>query len=71
MWTSGKSNGFKWEIQHFDEPSRFGIDGGRISKLWIQRISNNEIMANYSRGWDIEPSEEVKALYNDIINRYN
>ena len=71
MWTKGANNEFKWAVKHYDEPSIFGINNGRISKLSIQKISNNEVMANYDRGWDVEPSEEIKFLYDKLINEYN
>lgn len=63
----------------FDEPSEeYGIDGGRISKLGIMRLTcskNSEICktweANYERGWCLKPTagdaatflEEIKELY--------
>ncbi len=53
--TKGKTNGFKWEVKHHKESSKYGINGGKISKLYIQRESNGEIIALYDRGWDILP----------------
>ena len=35
MWTKGESNGMKYEVKHYDQGSEWGIDGGRISKLYI------------------------------------
>ena len=40
MWKHGEMNGFKWCIKVYGDGSEFGIDNGRISKLWIQRKSN-------------------------------
>lgn len=37
MWKHGELNGFKWCIKVYGDGSEFGIDNGRISKLWIQR----------------------------------
>ena len=51
MWKHGEYNGFSWCIKVFDEGSRFGINNGRISKLWIQKKQNKEEVANYDRGW--------------------
>ena len=34
-WTSGLIGPFRFEIKHYDQPSVFGIDEGRISKLWL------------------------------------
>ena len=40
MWKHGELSGFKWCIKVFEVGSEFGINNGRISKLWIQRESN-------------------------------
>lgn len=37
MWKLGFTNGFNWAILVFEQGSEFGINGGKISKLWIQR----------------------------------
>lgn len=79
MWKHGEYNGFSWCIKVFQEGSRFGINNGRISKLWIQRKQNKEEVANYDRGWDIKPfdddgnfySEDVKNVYEYLIKTYN
>ena len=79
MWKHGEYNGFSWCIKAFDEGSRFGINNGKISKLWIQRKQNKEEVANYDRGWDIKPfdgdgnfySEDVKNVYEYLIEKYN
>ena len=39
-----------------EKSSEFSIDKGRISKLMLKR--KEEIIANYDRGWDIEPVDE-------------
>ncbi len=74
MWTSGKLeiDGIEvwYEVKHFEEGSRFGIDGGRISKLGA-RIGSKEII-NYDRGWDIRPKEQVaKAALAQLLKLYN
>ena len=57
MWKEGtikiQNSVFHYWVKVYDEPSRFGIDGGRISKLMLKR--KNEIVCNYDRGWDIKP----------------
>ena len=71
---------FDFEAKHFSDGSRFGIDGGRISKL---RITLNfpsrppfEVCA-YDRGWVTEPSaysdgcEAIPAAYNAILEKFN
>ena len=60
MWREGtiinNKKGYRYWVKHFDEGSRFGIDGGRISKLMIRR--SGETVCNYDRGWDIKPVDE-------------
>lgn len=58
-------------IVSFDKPSVYGINNGKISKLYIKRLDNNKTVCNYDRGFDIQPMEEVKAFYNEIINELN
>ena len=57
MWKEGtikiQNSVFHYWVKVYDEPSRFGIDGGRISKLMLKR--KGEIVCNYDRGWDIKP----------------
>jgi hypothetical protein len=56
----------------FEEPSHFGIGGnGKISKLSIKRVGNNTILTNFDRGWDVKPTKEVKAVYAEILKKYN
>ena len=60
-WQFGTIGGIKFYVQVFDEPSGYGINDGRISRLWIDG------MANYDRGWDYTPTtpkakQRVKEL---------
>ena len=57
-------------VKHFDDPSQFGIDEGRISKLTI--AVDGKIAMNYDRGWDIRPSDDAsqKALA-ILLHDYN
>ena len=70
MWTKGKINGFDYTIKHFAEGSVFGIDEGKISKLWIGK--NGKTYANYDRGWDVLPTDpEAIKVYNELLKKYN
>lgn len=76
MWKLGFTNGFNWAILVFEQGSEFGINGGKISKLWIQRESNCEIIANYDRGWDVQPTEETTVadgmeVYKMLLEKFN
>lgn len=71
MWDEGKIGSYLYEVKHFYEPSKFGIDGGKISKLFI-RDSKRQIVCSYDRGWDAEPvNDEVKEAVRKIMNLYN
>ena len=36
MWKYGIINGFEYEVKVYDTGSQYGINGGRISKLWLR-----------------------------------
>jgi len=58
------------QIKHFDECSRFGIDGGRISKLLM--LAGGQVVASYDRGWDIRPAGgDIQGIYKALIERWN
>lgn len=58
-------------IKHYEEGSRFGIDGGRISKLQIKDM-NDKTVVNYDRGWDIRPeTAEQAAAVETILKGWN
>lgn len=48
------------------EGSKFGIDNGPISKLWIKDMEKSKVIVNYDRGWDVKPTDENKDLYEAI-----
>ena len=51
---------YTYDAKHFDAPSEYGIEGGRISKLGIRK--GREVVLNYDRGWVIEPETEGAQL---------
>jgi hypothetical protein len=77
MWSEGiiacPSTGgkYKYWVKHYEEGSQFGIDGGKVSKLTIRRVGESRDLCNYDRGWDIEPAEEIAAVYAIIMQKYN
>jgi len=57
----GKVNGYYVQAQVFSESSKYGIAGGRISRLTVypDRSSGfNNNLANYDRGWDGGPPND-------------
>ena len=64
MWKEGSlkvhDSVFHYWMKQYDEGSQYGIDGGRISKLTLKR--NGAVVANYDRGWDVEPADTDAQL---------
>ena len=74
IWASGVVDRYEFSALVLHEPTKLGIDRGRISKLsvWdpiIKENSKNFIDAcivNYDRGWDIRPSKIAQPYYNAV-----
>ena len=78
MWSNGRifatqtKAGYEYWCKHYDEPSPFGIDGGKISKLTICRLQDDKELYNYDRGLDFDIlDEDGKAAYHIILTKYN
>lgn len=76
MWQEGivEIGGIRYRFcaKVYDEGSVFGIDGGRVSKLWIARIVSGEetVVCSYDRGWDINPDAAgASVVYCTVMNR--
>lgn len=70
MWINGVIGSFYFEAKVFDEPSRFGILNGRVSKLVI-RDKKQKICCQYDRGWVEEPSDDaVKEAVLKVLDIY-
>lgn len=70
-WMKAESGNMTASFLLFNDPSKYGIDKGRISKLEI-RDKDKKFLANYDRGWDVEPlDDETKKFYQEIIKKYN
>lgn len=75
MWTegvigipkdiAGKPTHVHYWVKHYEEPSKYGINNGRISKL-ILKI-NGEIVCNYDRGWDVRPMNKAAEVALEIL----
>src|SRR3990172_5518220 len=55
--------------EHAEQPD-YELDDSRISKLWVQRISDRATVANFDRGWDVRPTtpvaEQIEGLADTI-----
>lgn len=52
MWHKGTVGGYAWEAKVYEQPSRFGIRQGRISKLRVQSLLGDDLVCSYGRGMD-------------------
>jgi hypothetical protein len=75
-WMEGFIGKYTFQAKVYDEPSTFGINDGRVSKLMVwdevvrQKESNifTASIINYDRGWDIEPkTDEAKGILETIL----
>lgn len=56
---------FHYWMKVFETDSQFGINDGKISKLTLKR--NGVVVANYDRGWDVEPADPDTQLAVEIL----
>ena len=82
-WLRIEKDGMVAEVLRFENGSQYGINGGRISKLWIGEKEEFRVtgvsmswrckwLANYDRGWDMQPrGVKAKQFYNKIVKQYN
>ena len=69
MWQEGSlkvyNSIFHYWMKVYEEPSMFGIDGGKVSKLMLKR--DGKVICNYDRGWDIKPADPDTQLALEIL----
>jgi hypothetical protein len=72
VWITGIFSSCIWQIKRFDEGSKYGIRGGKISKLWIKDKATGLVIADYERGWSIRPTRKLaKELFEILLKTYN
>ena len=72
MWKRATINGYDVSAKVYEEGSMYGINGGKISKLYIAK--EKECYLNYDRGWDIEldaDDTELIEVYNRVLEMWN
>ncbi len=71
LWKEGRVEimgiTFHYWVKQYEEGSRFGIDGGRVSKLTIRNERTGNTVANYDRDWDIKPKTKTEKAALDYI----
>lgn len=73
-WQTFQEGDYKGEFLAFEEPSKYGIDGGRISKLHIKNTKTGKDVVSYDRGWDKKPGNqdiELMDIVSKILKEHN
>ena len=74
MWTEGTirvgASVFHYWVKHYEEPSIYGYEEGRASKISLRR--NGKTVFNFDRGMDIPPEdEETETALAILLKQYN
>lgn len=74
MWTEGTiqvgKSIFHYWVKHYEEPSTFGYEEGRASKISLLR--NGKTVFNFDRGMDILPEDEdTETALAILLKQYN
>jgi hypothetical protein len=69
-WVIGTIAGHRFEVLVFPEHAEcpdYELGESRISKIWLQRLSDKTCVANFGRGWDIRPMTEAAQAIVDFL----
>ena len=70
-WVRGTIAGHRFDALVFPEPAtnrEWEVGGdSRISKLWVERISDRVTVYNWDRGADVEPATEMAGVIVDLL----
>ena len=66
LWLKGTVDDYGFCAKVCDEASGFGIDCGRVIKLYAQRADGKEIFS-YERGWDKRPRGAHKGVAQALV----
>jgi hypothetical protein len=65
-WVSGSIAGHTFQVLVFEdhaETESYELGTSRISKLWLRRRADRKVIANFDRGWDLQPTTgEARAI---------
>ena len=80
-WTCGRAvcRGveYRFDVRHYGEPPKYGLDGGRIEKLNVYRPGETAPCLEYDRGWwdsELTPCRNgaaVRAVYAALVAMFN
>ena len=74
MWSQGVLNfngrAYRYCVKHYEEPSIFGYNEGRASKIWISR--DDVEVFNYDRGDDVPCADaDTEAVFQMLLDKFN
>lgn len=70
VWKKGLLDGYDYEVLVFPKGSQYGIDKGRVSKLFI-RDKNKKVVADYDRSWNVRPKDpEGQKILKKVLALY-
>ena len=72
VYSDGQNNmTFTYEAKVYDNPSRHGINAGRVSKLVIFD-PHGDYAVEFDRGWIIKPKPKTieKKVMEEILKKY-
>jgi len=69
-WVCGTTMGHRFDAlvfpEHAENPD-YEMDDSRISKLWIRRESDKQVVCNFDRGWDVRPTTDIAGAIVDFL----
>jgi hypothetical protein len=69
-WVIGTIAGHRFDAlvfpEHADCPE-YELGDSRISKIWLQRLSDKTCVANFDRGWDLRPTTKTAQAIVDFL----
>jgi hypothetical protein len=69
-WVSGTIGGHEFEALVFPEHAEsesYELGQSRICKVWLRDQNTKTTVANFDRGWDIEPTTEMAKRLIDLL----
>jgi len=65
-WVHGSIAGHSFQVLVFPEHADselYELGTSRISKLWLRRQADRQVVANFDRGWDLQPTtDDARAI---------
>ena len=58
LYIAGSCGPFKFSAKVYGSPSKYGVDGGKVSKLSIHDEEGFRPIVHYDRGWDVKPQTQ-------------